>query len=742
MKRIPVLLASACMAALAMAFVGAAPIGAPATPSKTPASLGDRPLGALAPQGDWKKNWTADNGNGTYSNPLFYEEFEDPDPIRVGDDYYLAGTTMHMMPAVIVMHSKDLVNWELASYCMDKLDLGNIYRLEGGNIYGKGIWAPCMRYHDGTFFVFSNTNNSGLQIFRSKSPYGPWEHNTIPDTRNPQSNLGRHDLSVLFDDELGKVFLISGSGAPYPIDEMSPDCRSITAVAAHRLAPQGGRMGEGHHLYKVKGKYYDVSAIPGGAVNQVVAKADSIDGPWTVTTMVEGESLGTPSGAPARANANNQGLWLHQGGMCDTPTGEWWSVIMSDHGNAGRMVSLVPITWDNDFPLIGLPGNLRKAPNTWIKPNVGNYKQDPKPAFVHDDNFDGPYLNPISQWNHVQDDTQWSLTERKGWLRLHPLAAPNLYNARNTLSMRPPAPESIMTVEIDAAGMKDGDNAGLGVIQSPCASIGFVKSAEGLVLQEGSSTVGGGGRRGGTTAPAPAIVRGPANPPAHLWLRLHCNFDTDQCQYSYSTDGKQFTNLGPAFTASFSTSTTFQGIRPGLYCFNTSGQPGGYADFDNFTVEEPRARGIEREIPLGKTIVLTSGADGSYLAADTQANTLVNVAAPPTADAPPAAPANARFQVIDVGLGRVMLKAANGKVVSVTDAGVVLKDAPPTPAMATDAESFQWVNLMRGDTMLMTLTNHQYLATKPNTPGPVTANARGAAPARKSGAEFKWKTVD
>src|ERR1019366_9521571 len=85
------------------------------------------------------RHWTADNGNGTYSNPLFYEEFEDPDIIRVGEDYYLAGTTMHMNPAVQIMHSKDLVNWELVGYCRDRLDLGPAYRLEGGNIYGRGI---------------------------------------------------------------------------------------------------------------------------------------------------------------------------------------------------------------------------------------------------------------------------------------------------------------------------------------------------------------------------------------------------------------------------------------------------------------------------------------------------------------------------------------------------------------------------------------------------------------------------
>jgi len=116
---------------------------------------------------------------------LFYEEFEDPDIIRVGEDYYLAGTTMHMNPAVQLMHSKDLVNWQLAGYCAERLDLGPAFRLEGGNVYGRGIWAPCIRFHNGTFYVFSNVNGAGLQVFRSSSIHGPWERNQLP---------GRHDL--------------------------------------------------------------------------------------------------------------------------------------------------------------------------------------------------------------------------------------------------------------------------------------------------------------------------------------------------------------------------------------------------------------------------------------------------------------------------------------------------------------------------------------------------------------------
>jgi xylan 1,4-beta-xylosidase len=678
------------------------------------------PLGALAADQPGSsgtsaspaRSWAADNGNGTYSNPLFYEEFEDPDVIRVGEDYFLAGTTMHMNPAVILMHSRDLVNWELAGYCLDRLDLGPAYRLEGGrNVYGRGIWAPCIRYHDGTFYVFSNVNGAGLQVFRSRSIHGPWERNQLP---------GRHDLSVLFDD--GKIYMISGGGSPYPIEELAPDLKSFVPGVRHQLA---GKMGEGHHLYKVKGKYCDFSAIPGGTTDQMVARADSIDGPWTVERMVQGESLGVPGRAPlrpsARPNPNDRGLTLHQGGMVDTPSGEWWGIIMQDHGSIGRMVALVPITWDHDFPLVGLPGNLRKAPNTWVKPDTGP-TQNPRPAFVHDDNFDGGKLNPLWQWNHVPDDTKWSLTEKPGVLRLHSLAANDFYSARNSICQRPPGPESVMTVELDASGLVAGDTAGLALLSNPYAWVGVVKSAQGTKLQMYDQT----NRK---------TADGPDNPPGHLWLRVACNFDTDQAVFSWSADGRQFTGVGDPFTMTFQL-RTFQGVRPSLFNFNTSGKPGGHADFDNYTVEEPRARGPEREVPVGKTITLTSGADNSLLAASGQDMALVNV--PP--GSPIASTPSVRFRVMDLGKGRVALRASNGRCVSVGAEGVVLKDLGD--AAPGNAESFQWVNLMRGDTMLMSLANHRYLATRPDDPGPVTASAVGPRPDRKDGACFRWKAVE
>ena len=666
-------------------------------------------------------SWTADNGDGTYSNPLFYEEFEDPDVIRVKDDYYLAGTTMHMNPALIVLHSIDLVNWELASYCMERLDFGPAFRLEGGNVYGRGIWAPCIRYHEGTFYIFSNVNGVGCQLFRSKSPNGPWTLNQFP---------GMHDLSVLFDDD-GRIYAIYGASRP-TIVELNKELTAIITNSSSQMNAQG--MGEGHHLYKINGKYFDVSALPGAHTDQVVARADSIRGPWQVDHMVRSESLGVPSQNGVRGGrGTNQtftithsepnsggGLTLHQGGIVDTPSGEWWNIIMQDHGSIGRLVALVPVTWESNFPLIGLPGNLRKAPNTCLKPNTG-HTQPPKPLFVRSDTFDSAQLNPVWQWNHVPDAARWSLTEKPGVLRLHSLAAESFWTARNSLTQRPIGPECVATVELDGSGLQAGDTAGLALLSAPYAWIGLVKTSDGVTVQMFDQT-----SRKTSSTPISA---------GRIWFRVACNFDSEEAVFSWSADGKTFSTLGDRFIMAFQL-ITFQGVRLALFNFNATGKSGGYADFDNFTLDEPRARGVERMIPVGQTITLSSGADGSLLAVNSEGASLVNIAAQPETSAAK----NVRFTVVDLGKGRVALKSATGGFISVSAEGVAIRDlGGKTPG---DTETFQWINLMRGDTMLMSLANHRYLATTPNDPGPVTVSSTGPRPDRRDGACFKWKEAD
>ena len=215
--------------------------------------------------------WQADNGNGTFTNPLFYDEFSDPDLIRVGDDFYLTGTTMHSMPGLPILHSKDLVNWELLTYAFERLDLSPELRMEDGrNFYGQGIWAPCFRYHEGTFYIFSNVNRNNTQLYTATDPAGPWKHTRM--------NCALHDLSVLFDDD-GKVYVIWGYQDIH-FAELNDDLTDIVPGTEHVIIERGSGMGEGVHFYKIEGKYYILSAWYAGRMRMPCARADKPEGPY------------------------------------------------------------------------------------------------------------------------------------------------------------------------------------------------------------------------------------------------------------------------------------------------------------------------------------------------------------------------------------------------------------------------------------------------------------------------------
>jgi len=436
-------------------------------------------------------SWAADNGNGTYSNPLFYDEFSDPDMIRVGPDYYLTGTTMHAMPGLPILHSRDLVNWRIIGYAFDRLDLGPAFRLEDGKeIYGQGIWAPSFRYFKGTYYIFANVNRFGLQVFRSSDPRGPWQHNRI--------DPGLHDLSVLFDDD-GKIYAVYGARTIH-IVELNPELTGVVAGTDRVLIGPELGMGEGSHIYKLKGKYYIVSAIPGAHVPMKCARADRLTGPWEVKTISEGESLGigqsyrlrrqtppfeiTPPNPSERAS-----LTLHQGGIIDTVKGEWWGFSMQDHNAVGRLTSLSPVTWVDGWPYFGLPGNLTRTPKTWVKPDTGHVEPVTAP-YDRSDDFSGPKLGAVWQWNHLPDDTKWSLTERPGYLRLHSLPAKDFWWARNSLTQRAIGPESSATTELDASGLKPGDVAGLALLNLPYSWLGVSRDADGFALEFFDQTTG------------------------------------------------------------------------------------------------------------------------------------------------------------------------------------------------------------------------------------------------------------
>jgi beta-xylosidase len=669
----------------------------------------------LSPQASAiRSSWSADNGNGTYSNPLFYDEFSDPDMIRVNSDYYLTGTTMHTMPGLPILHSRDLVNWRNIGYVFDRLDLGPDFRLEDGKeIYGQGIWAPSFRYHNGTYYVFANVNRFGLQVFRAASPRGPWKHNRIAKPL--------HDLSVLFDDD-GKVYAVYGAWT-IRIVELNAELTDTVPGTDRVLIGRESGMGEGAHFYKIKGRYYIVSAVPGAHTPMKCARAARIDGPWEVITISEKESLGIGQGYRLRASGREGppfeiappnddpalGLTLHQGGIIDTPTGEWWGYSMQDHNSVGRLTCLSPVTWQDGWPYFGLPGNLTRTPAMWIKPNTG-HTSAPTAPYERTDDFSDSKLKPVWQWNHHPADGKWSLTARQGYLRLHSLPASDFWWARNTLTQRAIGPESTVTTELDAAGMNPGDTAGLALLNRPYAWIGMVRGAEGFTLRYFDQTTGS--------------VSNEAVGGTRVWLRVRCDFDTEKAHFSYSLDGAKFSPIGEEFTMVFQLKT-FQGVRYGLFHYNSGGAAGGHADFNALEVHEPRRQGLTQPIPIGQEITFRSLSNGHAL-----------VVTNGSVESNPDLKSAAAFTVVDRGVGRIALRAADGRFVSVTGSGTAgeirMRQGEPG-----NAETFQWTDLHRGDTMLLSLATHRYLRA-PRRPGPVSADHPGPEPDRKDGACFRW----
>ena len=379
---------------------------------------------------------------------------------------------------------------------------------------------------------------------------------------------------------------------------------------------------------------------------------------------------------------------------------------MQDHNSVGRNTSLSPVTWQDGWRYFGLPGNLTRTPSTWVKPNTGHVEPVTSP-YDRSDDFSKAKLQPVWQWNHLPDDSKWSLTERPGFLRLHSLPAPNFWWARNSLTQRAIGPESTATAELDTAGLKPGDIAGLALLNLPYVWIGIKRDADMLTLEHFDQATGRSARE---------VIQQP-----RLKLRVHCDFDTDTAQFSSSINGREFKHTGDDLKLPFQLKT-FQGVRYALFHYNTAGTAGGNADFDSFIVGEPRPRGLSRPIPIGQRIAFEDIGSGNFL-------TLFDGSLQATVG-PPAA-----FRVVDRGRGRIALQTASGQYLSVGETGVGLTAAKPA-----NAETFQWVDLQRGDTLLLSLKTHRYLIV-PKSPAAVAADHPGPTPDRKDGSCFRWKVV-
>ena len=687
------------------------------------------------------QSWTADNGNGTFTNPLFYDEFSDPDILRVGDDFYLAGTTMHAVPGLVILHSKDLVNWENVSYCFDRFDFtDDAFSLKNHKeVYGQGIWAPCIRYANGQFYVFSNVNGKGLQCYTAKDIKGPWTHH------NMKGDI--YDLGVLFDDD-GKVYAIHGYGK-VRCTELKPDMSGPVEGTERVIIPEGNGVGEGHHMYKINGMYYLISTDYKPNGRTLCSRSKSIWGPYETRVITADETYGyhaasltqVPRGEKYRIGQDGTKFGLgpvdkdatacsnaHQGGIVQFTDGSWWALFMQDFHSIGRTVCLMPMTWKDGWPMVGLEGNLGRAPRTWFKPgfqSVAVQQQSTEQAthapYERNESFDGKQLGRVWQWNHNPDDKMWSL--KGGRLRIQSQPAEQLMWARNTLTQRVIGPKSVATVELYTKGMKDGDICGLGNINVPCSWLGIMKddNAGTLMLQSFSQY-----NADPTQAPAFVPI---ASANGKIWLRCIGDYDNDKMQYAYSLDGETFQTLGQEIPLSYQL-ITFQGSRHALFAFNSKGKKGGYAEFDNFTVEEPCAD-RSKNIPFGKTFRIINKATGRPAVCDPHGilyDTHANDKSQRT-----------QFQLIDRGQGKVSLKCADGRYIKVYGEGLAGDVRFTTNEQ--DAEVFLWQDYLEHDFMLFSLRNHRYVGKSPTTGSPYSMDYVGPDPARRNGAVLSWEEM-
>jgi beta-xylosidase len=496
----------------------------------------------------------------TAQNPIIYADVPDVSMIRVGDTYYASSTTMHLSPGLPIMKSKDLVNWRIVSYAYNTLDDGDALNLSNGaNAYGRGSWASSLRYHNGTYYVstFSGTTNKTYIYSTKNIEKGPWK--TI------SFKPALHDHSLFFDDD-GKAYMIYGGGR-IMLAELNDDLSGINPDKKPQIlienasavaGPNLGLPAEGSQLFKIKGKYYlfNISWPKGGMRTVLIHRADKLTGPY------EGQ-------------VGLQDKGVAQGGLINTPKGDWYAYLFRDFGAVGRVPYLVSVIWTDGWPVLGVD---HKASDTLDLPASKGLI----PGIVSSDEFsrkNGEPVLPLAwQWNHNPDNQLWSLKKRAGYLRLTTGRLDStLLSARNTLTQRTFGPECSGTTLIDVSNMKDGDFAGLVLLQQKYGFVG-VKSDHGskwLVMYNAQSGLAI------ETASIPLKQ-------TTIYLKASCDFTnrTDKAYFFYSLDGAKWEPIGTPLQMVY-TLPHFMGYRFGLFNYATR-LPGGYVDFDFFHISKTR----------------------------------------------------------------------------------------------------------------------------------------------------------
>lgn len=492
-------------------------------------------------------------------NPVIFADVPDMSMVRVGDTYYMSSTTMHMSPGVPIMKSKDLVNWQLVSYCYDTLaSIDELNLANGKSTYGRGSWASSMRYHNGTFYVTTFAQTTGrTHIYSTKNiEKGLWKAVSF--------RPSMHDHSLFFDDD-GKVYMLYGN-RKLSLVELNADLSGIKEGGVNQVVIENSTLptesvgnsalGEGSQLFKVNSKYYlfNITWPRGGMRTVVIHRADKITGPY-------------------EGRIGLQDLGVAQGGLIDKPDGTWYAYLFRDFGSVGRIPYLVPVKWVDGWPVLGIDG---KVPETLDLPA----NKSLIPGIVHSDDFtrkkNEPPLPLVWQWNHNPDNSLWSVSERKGFVRLKTGRIDTSFLlARNTLTQRTIGPVCTGSTSLDASGMKDGDLAGLCLLQKNYGIVGVRVngSSKSIVMINA-----------GTGKPEEAQTV-PLNQNT-VYFKAECDFTNkkDTANFFYSLDGKTWTSIGKPLKMAY-TIPQFMGYRFGLFNYATK-ETGGYADFDYFRIED------------------------------------------------------------------------------------------------------------------------------------------------------------
>lgn len=530
----------------------------------------------------------------TFENPVIFADVPDIDIIRVDGIYYMVSTTMHFAPGCGIMKSRDLVNWEIINYAYDELDDGDNFRLlNGKNEYSQGSWAANLRYdpYERMFYMIMTCNTTGKTYFyvTDDIEHGKWHRSTTDKCYDP---------GLLFEDtgtEMKKYVLHPADTfedhAMY-LREMHVDKNWNVTVGERRKVidyanlenPARGLRAEGYHGYKINGWYY-IFMIQGcdGQRQEIVWRSRSLtDGKWEGRLVFGGEMTDDAGKTVMKTNG------IAQGGVVQATDGKWWCFLFKDYGSVGRIPMLLPMTWTDDgWPVAGY--DCKTTPLRMDMPE----KASPTKGIVQSDDFKiwkpkksksqfgswEPGLKLCWQWNHVPDNSGWSLTERKGWLRLKTTSlAHNIRDARNTVTQRTFGPVCTGSTLLDVSQMKDGDCAGLASFQNRYGFVG-VKKENGkfyIVMQRAKEKGDADGQE---------IARVELQQ-TKVWLRTEMDFRnlTDKAVFYYSLDGKTWSSIGDTLQMHYDW-PDFCGYRFALFNYSTR-QTGGIADFDWFKIAE------------------------------------------------------------------------------------------------------------------------------------------------------------